>query len=457
MVRVSPFDVTHKLSVDLDATEAPQWRGKTYAPLEQTIKHRSMFQRYRDRLPWEQTELFAQIYARRFAEGQQVRGCQTIEALAAQYYDRVDAMFADMKRNGFRREVDGESTHFPVVTGPGGVLVIGNNGNHRLAMAKVLNLRTVYVKVKGDMSTVAVEFDPAPERPQLHDGARDIPAMTTPAERLAYYELALEHAPRGEVVELGTWLGASTVFIAAGVRDSGALCKLQAYDRFVWQPIHEYKAGSALDKPMLDQVRANLGPLCELVELHEGEILTQKWQRGRKIALLIADGPKRIREISRTLSEFGTRMIHGGAMAWQDFAYFPAYEIPACLDRLERAGKVTFERSVFPGTTAVFRTHGLEPREVSESRFSLQTWGVPEIRDTWERWRERLAPGMRPRWMVGAALFMYDRGERKEATALFRSLVRAHPQEIRPKWDYLREKRSSFFTRYAGLAAVLNE
>lgn len=455
-IRVSPFAVTHKLSVDLDETESPQWRGKTFAPLEQTIKHRSMFQRYADRLPWEQTELFTQIYARRFAEGQQIRGCGTMQALLAHYYDRVDAMFDDLKANGFRIQIDGIPTHIPVLTGPGGSLVIGNQGNHRLAMAKVLKLNKVFVNVKGDMANVAVEYDPAPELPRLHEGAREIPAMTTPAERLAYYELALDQAARGEVVELGTWLGAATVFIAAGVRDAESPRKVQAYDRFLWKEIHSYKAGAPLERPMIDQVALNLGPLAERVDLIAGEIVAQRWQGARRISLLVADGPKRIREISRTLAEFGTRIIPGGMMAWQDFAYFPAYEIPACLDRLEVAGKIEFVRSVFPGTTAVFRVKGIEPRDVSETRFALAGWGPQEIRETWERWRDRLAPGMRPRWMCGCALFLYDRGEKKEATTLFRTLLREHPDELRPKWDYLREHRSSFLKRYAGLAAVLN-
>ena len=45
-------------------------------------------------------------------------------------------------------------------------------------------------------------------------------------------------------------------------------------------------------------------------------------------------------------------------MAWQDFAYFPAYDIPACLDPLERAGQIALVDSVYPGHDGGLSDHG---------------------------------------------------------------------------------------------------
>jgi hypothetical protein len=70
-------------------------------PLATAIKHRSIAQRYRGGVPWEKTDLF-RAYARRLAAGDHVRGARTMEQLLAQYYTRVDGMFADMKARGFR-------------------------------------------------------------------------------------------------------------------------------------------------------------------------------------------------------------------------------------------------------------------------------------------------------------------------------------------------------------------
>src|SRR5690606_34032410 len=63
-------------------------------------------------------------------------------------------------------------------------------------------------------------------------GRPAIPAMTTDAERHRYYELAKAAAGKGAIIELGAWLGASTAYIAAGIRDSGVPAKVHVYDKF---------------------------------------------------------------------------------------------------------------------------------------------------------------------------------------------------------------------------------
>lgn len=453
---VSPFSVTHKLSCDLDETEAGEWVGKTYAPLDETIKHRAVQQRYVGGQAWEDTDLFTQIYPRRFAAGQVVRGCASLAALAAQYYDRVDGMFADLRTRGFRAVVDGEPTAIPALIGPGGHLVIGNNGNHRLAMAKALKLEKVLVTVKGELADVGVPFEPCTFQPAMHAGARKIPAMTTPAERMAYYELARQLAVLGEVVELGTWLGAATCYIAAGVRDSRVPGRVvQSYDRFEWRPAHEMKAGGPINQSMMAEVESNLGPLGAHVALRRGEILQAAWS-GAPIGLLVADGPKRVREIAYTLATFGTHLPAGACMAWQDFAYFPAYDIPACLARLEATGKIEFAQAVFPGTTVVFRV--LQPfarADVAERRFSLEHWRPEEILETWTRWRPRLAPALQSKWMTGCALFLVDRGATPQAVTVFREALEANREPVETKWRYMCEQRPAFAVKYRALGACL--
>jgi hypothetical protein len=100
------------------------------------VKHRSIHQRYVEGRRWEETDLFTNTYPRRFARGETVRGEPTLEALLAQYYSRVDGMFADLKRRGFR---DGPPLP-KLLIGRDGEVFIGNQGNHRLAMAQVIGL-----------------------------------------------------------------------------------------------------------------------------------------------------------------------------------------------------------------------------------------------------------------------------------------------------------------------------
>lgn len=121
---------------DLKGRVGGDWDLERRFPLVEAAKHRAIEQRYRDGARWEDTDLFARIYARRFAEGGEVRGEATIEGLLAQYYGRVDEMFESLRSEGFRA-----ADPMPgFLLGRGGEVFIGNQGNHRLAMCRLLGI-----------------------------------------------------------------------------------------------------------------------------------------------------------------------------------------------------------------------------------------------------------------------------------------------------------------------------
>lgn len=462
VIRVAPSRIRYKFGEDdRDAdVAADDWDLAPLCAIERTAKHRSIMQRYRDGLAWEDTDLFRLHYPARFAAGtKSIRGCESLKELAALYYSAFDALFAHLKAHGFKAVINGTRVPLPdAYLTRAGELVLGNQGNHRVAMAKVLGLPFVLMNIAKAhplLAAIPEDLEAVEIDPKLHEGADAIPAMTTPAERYAYYELAKSAAGRGDIVELGTWLGAATAYIAAGVRDARVARPMHTYDRFQWQPIHEYKTGAPLERPMLEQVKVNLGPLLPWVEVHAGEISAAQWN-GRPISLLIADGPKRIHDISRAMEIFGTHMRTGAMMAWQDFAYFASYDLPAYFDRLERLGKVFFIRSVYPGTTAIFRVEGaLTAADVNVGQAWLDKWTDVKILKTWNRWRDRFAFSAQGRFMCGAVLFLCDRGYTKQGTQLFRDLLKTHRQEITSKWRYFRETRSRMVSKYPSLDAAI--
>lgn len=131
--KISPID-------DLSGWAGGDWDIDRRFPLEDAVKHRAIAQRYGDGARWEDTDLFRQSYAARFAAGEGVRGCATMTALLEQYYARVDGMFADLQLRGF----DTEAGPLPAfLIGRDGQVFIGNQGNHRLAMAQVLGLAEI--------------------------------------------------------------------------------------------------------------------------------------------------------------------------------------------------------------------------------------------------------------------------------------------------------------------------
>lgn len=460
VVKVPPGDIRHKLTpdADLEGSVGGDWDLNRRVALQETDKHRSIVQRYVGRLDWIDTELFRNQYTTRLGRGETVRGCGSIEELAAQYHDRMDALFENLKRDGFRAEVCGREVPIPdAYLGRDGAVLLGNNGNHRVAMAKVLNLPHVLLRIKARHSML--------DGPIAYSEVKPIPAMTTAEERARYYARAKEMAGDGAIIEFGSWLGASTASLAAAVRDSGVPgLTVHTYDRFAWKPEHSRKArefyGHAIEDlqqsvDCLDEFKNNLGDLLPFVTVHKGEIKRMRWTGG-PIGFVLFDAPKRVPEISLTLTELTPALERGAVMAWQDFAHFPSYEIVACLSRLMESGNVKFLEAVYPGTTVILKLRkAWRPEQVSADALALRRWGATKIVETWNAWGELLPEAMRPRFMCGAAMFLCDIGEADHARAYLRVIKEMHADAIRPKWVYLREHRANLLQRYAPLAAEM--
>jgi hypothetical protein len=300
----------------------------------------------------------------------------------------------------------------------------------------------------------------AEREPLLQVTDTPIAAMTTDAERECYYRLAKE--AKGEVIELGAWMGASTAYIAAGLRDSGG-GKVHVYDQFISKAGHIEKVKAFYDKngidkvpvgPSLEAFKDNLGPLMELVEPHQGKIEQMTWGN-EPIGLLVTDAPKRVPAISAVLTTLRNGLQPGAIMAWQDFCHFPSYEIPACLYRLR--DHLEFVEAVVPGTTLVFRVKSQwNLAEVTPSALALNRWTSKEINAAWSYW---LASGVANEKVAlfecGISLFLCDVGRPDEAVADLEKVLSAHGEAILPKWRYLKANRSDFLIRYRSLFAYL--
>jgi len=285
--------------------------------------------------------------------------------------------------------------------------------------------------------------------------------MTTDAERECYYRLAKE--AEGAVIEFGAWLGASTAYMAAAMRDRGG-GKVHTFDKFLSKKGHIYKVQEHYEKRGLDlsgapvgdafeAFKGYLGPLMEFVEPHKGEIENARWD-GSPIGLIVNDAPKRIPAISAMLTNFRSGIHEGTAMAWQDFCHFPSYEIPACLYKIRY--RMKFLEAVYPGSTLVFEVRDQwEEDEVSLDRFSLNHWNPYEIGHCWAYWLERVPPEKREVFKCGAAMFLCDIGHVSKAVETLREVMATGDRPAIKKWRYLRARRPDFVVRYAPLFQYL--
>lgn len=144
---INPARITVKLApaLDLKGKLDGDWDIARRYNFHDTVKFRSIRQRFIEGLRWEQTDLFADVYRRRFEDDSEIRGASSIAELAGQYYDRIDGLFHSMRKDGFLlRDADDREIALPeFIIGRDGDVFIGNQGNHRLAIAKVAGLRKI--------------------------------------------------------------------------------------------------------------------------------------------------------------------------------------------------------------------------------------------------------------------------------------------------------------------------
>lgn len=144
----SLIEFTISPAKDLEGIRGGDWDLDRRYPLVRAAKHRAIIERYRDGRRWEETDLFLDVYARRLEHGP-VRGAGTFKELVAQYYDRVDGLFADLKAEGFKTEVKGRHVPLPgLLIGRDGEVFLNNQGNHRVAMAQIIGLERIAGSIK---------------------------------------------------------------------------------------------------------------------------------------------------------------------------------------------------------------------------------------------------------------------------------------------------------------------
>jgi hypothetical protein len=112
--------------------------------IEDTSKYRSMVQHFNHGVAWENTDLFRR-YAERLNDGAKLRGTKSIVELKEIYDETVDKLYLSIRRDGFVLPRRGRRTkNLPqLYIGRDGELLYGRQGNHRYAIARLLNLEFI--------------------------------------------------------------------------------------------------------------------------------------------------------------------------------------------------------------------------------------------------------------------------------------------------------------------------
>ncbi len=253
---------------------------------------------------------------------------------------------------------------------------------------------------------------------------REVPGMTSASEgRYLYWLASSQLSGEGELVEIGSWLGRSTMHLAAGLRRTGSQENLHCFDGFAWGPSDPQKSDLPLRPGDNFQAyfEANLADYSDLVSAHRTRIANIAWT-GQPVEVLFLDAPKKLTEITRCLEVFGPSLIPGRSIiAIQDYQYFPAYALAACMYSLRDCLELI--HVVLDGSTVAFRvTAPVDLVSEKPSDWQLNRWTVEQVNSAWQQILAPLPEKARERLEPGRALHLYDCGAKREAIAAMKAL-----------------------------------
>jgi hypothetical protein len=278
-------------------------------------------------------------------------------------------------------------------------------------------------------------------------GVPDVPRMTHPDELRYFAWCCAELHRRGRrVVELGPFIGGSTVAMASGLKQSrDPRGQLVTIDWFRWEEwaigcyaqnaingLSERQRAKLGPRDLAPQVggsflpifRAYTEPFAGAIETIDADLAIHEWT-GEPIDVLMIDAAKSWPVFDQIVRQFFPALVNGAAVIHQDYKHWYCYWLHVVTERMIERGVLTFAENVNEQSTQGFRFRGgeFQPAEYIQAAFD-----EPEcdrlLRQAIDRYTsptERLA-------ITSAYIrFLREHGRNDRARAVFAGAIAAGP------------------------------
>jgi predicted O-methyltransferase YrrM len=178
------------------------------------------------------------------------------------------------------------------------------------------------------------------------------------------YDLAYDADPDGVIVEIGSWQGKSTIWLASGAK-AGRGARVVAIDPHQGSALHASGENTEL------ALRANLeeAGVSDQVDVVVGtsEDVAASWTR--PISLLWIDGDHAYESVKRDFLLWEGHVLDGGVLALHDTLFWegPGRVVAEYVQRLDRFGELRYAHTI---TYATMRHHSTL-RQRARKRISI--------------------------------------------------------------------------------------
>jgi predicted O-methyltransferase YrrM len=256
----------------------------------------------------------------------------------------------------------------------------------------------------------------------LNLSANEDPLGMISSEERAYLAqfARTEYSGDGAIVDLGCWLGASTIELARGLRENPCAnlrgSVVHAYDCFVWEAwMDQFVAQTQLKgryRPgdsFYEECVSRTHPWRDSIELHPGDLSALGWNSG-PIEFLFIDAMKSWALANSILNNFFSALIPGRSIVvHQDFAHFGTHWIHLIMYRLRSYFEPVLD--IPHSWSMVFRYREAIPARMLVESYSPALFSTQEMEAAFEYSSSIVAFEKRPQIVGAKVMALLEMGE----------------------------------------------
>lgn len=283
--------------------------------------------------------------------------------------------------------------------------------------------------------------------PDSDPGCEEQPfGMTTPSERKYYTQIAADAIGQpGSIVDLGCWLGSTSISLAQGIQHTNEL--VYAMDCFVWRNwmdpwAHEMLCSYLPGESFLPETRRRIENVQDNIQLLEVDLTTYEWEQGA-IKILLVDAMKSWELTETIATEFYPSLAVGSSLIHQDFKFYAVPWIHLLQYRLRDAFELCAD--VTDSTTVGFRTKRLLSRDEVRAAATFEGVSDQEVADAMAYFASFLGEAGRAS-LAGAHMHYFTELGRKDQAE---KICRQYESRYGTHKDFLPAK-DHFSARFSG-------